>query len=186
MAMLAAHDLARPKLARGCFPPAAASQCICPRAADADKARLPTCYPTTACNFNSSTTVPFAAARSARKSAFVIALDYNASRVRYWYRHDPFESYAASMRLIMRLVLSLQAVETRLPILLLASGTRHTGYEERLTSKGVRIVSQEYGLKASPDLAQQTCFHHARSLPPLPALRRRDGVTRFTWALFRS
>ena len=73
-------------------------------------------------------------------AAFAIILDHNKTRVRYWYRFDPFESYAANMHLTMRLVLSLKEAGTTLPILLLPSGGRHEGYEAALTREGVTVV----------------------------------------------
>ena len=73
---------------------------------------------------------------------FVVAYSHDPKLVRYWYASDPFRSYLNSMRLICRLVLSLRAVRTALPIHLLLSGERHAGFEAALVRRlGVAIIS---------------------------------------------
>ena len=75
---------------------------------------------------------------------FVVAYSHDPKLVRYWYAGDPFRSYLNSLRLISRLVLSLRAVRTLLPIHLLLSGERHAGFEAALTRQlGVNILSTD-------------------------------------------
>ena len=77
-------------------------------------------------------------------SSFVIVYHYNATRVRYWYRSDPFRSYLSHMRLICRLVLSLRDVNASLPINLLVSGQRDRGFEAGLVSRlGVGLIDAD-------------------------------------------
>lgn len=77
-------------------------------------------------------------------TTFLITYGHNASRVRYWYAGDPFRSYLNQMRLLCRLVLSLHAAGTRLPISLLLSGERHAGFEAALTAKlGVSLLDAD-------------------------------------------
>jgi hypothetical protein len=54
------------------------------------------------------------------------------------------------MRLVMRLVLSLQRVKATIPVVLLASGQRHRGYEDRLRQYNVTILDGTYDLKLPP------------------------------------
>ena len=121
-----------------CQPAQSADACTCPNASAGDRAigRLPRCIRTAACDRADMAS----AFENRADAAFAIILDHNKTRVRYWYRFDPFESYAANMHLTMRLVLSLKEAGTTLPILLLPSGGRHEGYEAALTREGVTVV----------------------------------------------
>ena len=65
-------------------------------------------------------------------ASIVIVYGFNRSHVRYWYRADPFRSFLNAMRLIVRLLLSLQAVASMLPVHMLVSGERHQGFEAAL------------------------------------------------------
>eukprot|EP00967_Tisochrysis_lutea_P094819 scaffold137958_cov34-Tisochrysis_lutea.AAC.2 len=126
-----------------CAPKQLSTHCNCPQTVD-PKSPLPICIPTTPCRDPSAA---FSREQLQGDVAFVVALDFNQTRVRYWYRDDPFESYAASMRLIMRLVLSLRRVKSTLPVVLLASGQRHEGYETRLKEYNVSILDGSYSLR---------------------------------------
>jgi len=75
------------------------------------------------------------AASSSGDTSFVIVYGFNRSQVRYWYRPDPERSFLNAMRLIVRLLLSLQATGSALPVHLLLSGERHAGFEAALTQQ---------------------------------------------------
>lgn len=68
-------------------------------------------------------------------ASFLIIYSYKKSQVRYWYKGDPFRSYLNAMRLIVRLLLSLHAVGTQLPIHLLLLGERHRDFESALLER---------------------------------------------------
>ena len=57
-------------------------------------------------------------------ASIVLVYGFYRDRVRTWYTADPMRSYLNAMRLMFRLVLSLQRVRTTLPIHLLPSGDR--------------------------------------------------------------
>ena len=81
-------------------------------------------------------------------SSFVLVYSYNSSKVRYWYRVDPFRSYLNALRLMSRCVLSLRDVGTTLPINLLLAGERHAGFEERLErALGVHILDADLHMR---------------------------------------
>lgn len=158
-------------LTKTCTPPTLAHTCNCPSDADARARTLPFCTPSILCtpthhtlspppppppatehtpraphHSASASTDDAASSSTDGATAYVVVLDFNPTRVRYFYRFDPFESYAVSMHLIARLVVSLRASKSRLPIHLVASGERHEGYERRLAELGVRIVGTDFGL----------------------------------------
>lgn len=138
--------------AAACVARQPATHCNCPQSVD-PKSPLPICIPTAPCRDPSAPLAPATSERGGSAVgdvAYVVALDFNVTRVRYWYRHDPFESYAASMHLVMRLVLSLQRVKATIPVVLLASGQRHRGYEDRLRQYKVTILDGTYDLKLPP------------------------------------
>uniref|UniRef100_A0A7S4BII4 Uncharacterized protein n=1 Tax=Chrysotila carterae TaxID=13221 RepID=A0A7S4BII4_CHRCT len=152
-----------------CFPLSRASDCLCPVPEVARTNQLPLCVPSPHCgralsplpsklNVKGKSYVqmidhlpqqgerqPLTVASSS--AAYVVAFDFNETRVRCWYRHDPFESYAASMHLIMRLVLSLERVGSKLPLVLLASGAHDDAYEEKLTKRNVLIKRGGHRIK---------------------------------------
>ena len=77
-------------------------------------------------------------------ATFLIVYGFNRSLVRYWYRPDPFRSYLNAMRLVVRLLLSLRAVGSVLPVHMLLSGERQPGFEAELVSQfGVRLLSAD-------------------------------------------
>ena len=111
----------------------------------------------------------------------------NRSRVRYTYRHTlgdnassileslrsysgqqtPLAAYLRDMILTVRLVLSLRAVGTALPVKLLAGGERHARFERVLTGLGVEMLDWE-----APPLPLPTWANgwHAASFAKLAAL----------------
>ena len=136
-------DSALPPVRVPCNPPQFAHTCHCPNTTETERMTLPRCVKTHLCGKQHRKNHSH---DNDARAAYVIVLDYNETRVRYYYRFDPFESYATSMRLIMRLVLSLRDVRTSLPIHLLASGTRYKAYEQRLREYGVHIQASEYNI----------------------------------------
>jgi hypothetical protein len=94
---------------------------------------LPTCLPTTYCKASGIRSKPSDTTRGAE--SYVIVYGFNRSLVRYWYKADPFRSYLNAMRLIVRLLLSLQAAASVLPVHLLLSGERHEGFEQALVQQ---------------------------------------------------
>lgn len=76
-----------------------------------------------------------------RATAIVTVLGFNSSHVRPSFTRRPFASYIDSVRLVMRLVISLRRVHTELPIVLLASGERHAAYEAAIAAQGVTVVA---------------------------------------------
>ena len=85
------------------------------------QAKLPRCVPTALCDADASGTnatdkearlrLPSLAARfreprlhrlADSAASYVIVFNFNRTRVRYWYRPDPFRSYLNHMRLIAR------------------------------------------------------------------------------------
>lgn len=125
-------------------------------------ARLPRCAPTVLCDASAGGAAGKAAELLAHpnrvrrfreprlervrenSASFVIVYYFNRTRVRYWYRPDPFRSYLNHMRLIARLILSLRDTRTTLPISLLLSGERHITFEEGLVRElGVRILAAD-------------------------------------------
>ena len=103
--------------------------------------KLPSCVPTQFCSTSSSARA--AAERPVAKPpidvSFVIVYGFNQSKVRYWYRPDPFRSYLNAMRLIVRLLLSLEAASSVLPVHLLLSGERQHGFEQALLGQFRRL-----------------------------------------------
>ena len=94
---------------------------------------LPICLPTTYCKASGIRSEPSYTARGGE--SYVIVYGFNRSLVRYWYKTDPFRSYLNAMRLIVRLLLSLQAAASLLPVHLLLSGERHEGFEQALVQQ---------------------------------------------------
>ena len=89
--------------------------------------------------------------------------------MRSWYRHNPLLSYEHAMRRITRLVLSLRAVGTRLPIHLLASGFRAAAYEAALEDLGVVTTPLDHLPVTSPSWASR---HHVGTFSKLRVLWR--------------
>eukprot|EP00316_Scyphosphaera_apsteinii_P016445 CAMPEP_0119300642 /NCGR_PEP_ID=MMETSP1333-20130426/2562_1 /TAXON_ID=418940 /ORGANISM="Scyphosphaera apsteinii, Strain RCC1455" /LENGTH=374 /DNA_ID=CAMNT_0007302485 /DNA_START=27 /DNA_END=1151 /DNA_ORIENTATION=+ len=139
-----------------CQPPKLATTCIC------NHTNLPRCVPTKQCGRNKPVFKPRIAG-----TIFAIIFDHNSSRVRYWFRKDPLKSYLNGMRLITRLVVSLNAVGTQIPIHFFPSGYRHPAYEGQLTSLGVNVSSLMEQPVLVPSWANQ---HHRGSFSKLRVL----------------
>ena len=137
--------------------------------------KLPHCMPSVLCKSNSSH--GFRAAQrhihSTKDGTETILLIYgfNRSLVRYWYRPDPFRSYLNAMRLIVRVLLSLRAAGSTLPVHLLLSGERHTGFESSLVADyGVRILPSDDSGRQRIRVPRWSSPFHWGSFPKLAAL----------------
>ena len=114
--------------------------------------QLPRCTPTAHCHrdannkFISDTVV--ADDDRVSQSTILLVYGFNASRVRYWYRPDPFRSYLNALRLISRVIMSLRDVDTKLPIHLLLSGERQPAFEAALVEQfGVSLLDAPEQIK---------------------------------------
>ena len=94
---------------------------------------LPRCEPTALCDSSHARRAPALSVPDG--ATFLVAYGFNRSHVRYWYRADPFRSYLNAMRLLSRLLLSLRAVGSTLPVHALLSGERHAGFEAALRER---------------------------------------------------
>lgn len=83
------------------------------------------------------------------RTAIVLVLDVNASNLRFFFGPLVLKAYGSQVALLVRLVQSLRAVGTSLPIHLLASGFRVPEVEERFASMGVRVLPAD----AAPPLS---------------------------------
>jgi hypothetical protein len=159
-----------------CQPPTPANACVCPDAPPPTRARrlgidraLPDCTPSPACG-REGPSLPF---RTHDGAAYVVLFHHEnaAGAVRYWFRRDPFKSYATNMHMLTRLVVSLRAVRSRLPLHLFASGYRHAGYEARLQALGVHVHGSPRGALRRPVWADR---HHFGSFAKLRVLALTD------------
>ena len=82
----------------------------------------------------------FESPRELAQASIAIVYGFNRTRVRYMLARQPISSYLKDMTLALRLVLSLRAVRTALPIQLLVSGERHAEYESLFTAQGVAVI----------------------------------------------
>ena len=73
--------------------------------------------------------------------AIVIAYGFHRETVRVYHQSKPLAQYLGDMTMILRLVLSLRRVNTRIPINVYLSGERRAAYEEVLRGAGVDIAS---------------------------------------------
>ena len=129
-----------------CDPPQRVASCNCSLPwVDApppdDGGVLPRCIASPACG-GAGVPSPGAAPASG-KLAIVFVLDGNKSTVRFYFGGKVAGAYASQLKLLVRAVLSLKAVQTTLPIKLLASGERFQQAEARLEALGVGILRSD-------------------------------------------
>ena len=95
------------------------------------------------------------------------AFHHNSSTwfMKHWYVADPFRSYLNSMRLLFRLVLSLQRVETQLPVYALLSGERHTPFDAWLIRQDVRLLNSSFQLVKPRDVHVPSASESSIRLP---------------------
>ena len=151
-----------------------ASTCECgtrhPTAADLPPGSpLPRCVPSMACDSTANTSSASVSAAELAGATILIVFNHDPGAVRYWYKSDPFRSYLNSMRLIFRLVLSLQQVGTRLPIHLLISGERSEPFEASLRARGVTLLEAagpRFHISTPPWASShhRGSFHHLKVL----------------------
>ena len=141
----------KPIASPACDPAIRVSECSCSTylrdtglsaAAWRRHVEFPSCQPTVACGLRNLTrrdSQPFSTER--RNAAIVLVFHHDNATVRYWHIGRPFHSYLHTVRLAIRVVLSLRAVATTLPVKLLLSGERYPMFEEQFTAMGVDIIN---------------------------------------------
>ena len=121
-----------------CDPPMRASSCSCAEAGpSALDAPFPRCLPTALCGTDAlpPPSTPAAAA------TILVVLNMDTSHLRFPLGGNLQKGYASQLRYIVRLCLSLAAVNTKLPISLLATGFRAAPIEQALAAKfGLNIL----------------------------------------------
>ena len=138
-----------------CDPPQSASSCNCsttvvwPRnpgvSDDDDTAAMPHCVPSPLCGRDDATSLQ----RDSPPSGvgLVLVLDMTKANLRFPLGGNLARGYGKMVREIIRCALSLQAVQTQLPLYLLASGTRYAAVEELLSSRyHLRVLSAQLEL----------------------------------------
>ena len=138
-----------------CDPPQDPSDCNCssanpPTPADSE---MPACLATSLCHLREPSQ---AGAASPVRATFLLVLDANASNQRFYFgKRDVFKAYSAQIALVARLLVSLRAVRTALPVRILASGVRFPAVERTLTELGATVLPDGAALGAArvPDWA---------------------------------
>ena len=138
-----------------CDPPQDPSDCNCssanpPTPADSE---MPACLATSLCHLREPSR---AGAASPVSATFLLVLDANASNQRFYFgKRDVFKAYSAQVALVTRLLVSLRAVRTALPVRILASGVRFPAVERTLTELGATVLPDGAALGAArvPDWA---------------------------------
>lgn len=141
----------------GCQPRTTAGTCECASRGFEPRptTRFPPCTASALCGADSEGEFAAEAPRSSRAAGgagatVLIVHDHTPNLVKAWYRINPWKSYVNTMRLTLRLALSLRRVGTTLPITLWATGERHALFEERLLELGVTIFNgtgREYAVR---------------------------------------
>jgi len=100
---------------------------------------LPRCIRTAACDALPAPGALPLPDQTLTGTTIAIIYGFERKRVRYNIKDTTLAAYLKDMTFIMRLVLSLRRVQTRLPIRLFVSGERHQPFEARLAELGVEI-----------------------------------------------
>lgn len=136
-----------------CDPPQLASSCNASvdLSGPSENADMPRAAPSVLCGGASPPALP------TDRAAIVLVIDGNASNLRFFYGKDVAKAYGSQLSLAVRLLASLRAVKTTLPIWLLVSGYRVPAAEERLVASfGVTIVPPErFGVSIVPTWASK-------------------------------
>ena len=107
----------------------------------------------------------------------MLVLDGNASNLRFFYGKDVAKAYGSQVGLLLRLLVSLRASGTSLPVHVLVSGYRVPAVEARLATLGVTILEPD---AAPPVRVPAWGSKWARSSF---AKLRVLALTRFRWVL---
>ena len=100
---------------------------------------MPRCEPSHLCDVDAGSTAPVPPG-----TAIVLVLDSNVSHLRFFYGRQVDKAYASQVGLLVRLLTSLRAANSSLPVWILTSGHRVPSVEQRLASSfGVRILPPE-------------------------------------------
>ena len=118
-----------------CDPPQRADSCDCAAGHAERDDTMPSCAATSLCD-NGGQGAP----GGGSSAAIVLVLDANASRLRFYFGKDTRKAYTSQAGLLMRLLLSLRAVNTTLPIFVLVSGDRFPAAEKRLAALGATLL----------------------------------------------
>ena len=137
-----------------CDPPQEPGDCNCSSTATTPPAdsEMPTCLATSLCHQRQpSQTRAIPPARA----TFLLVLDANASNQRFYFgKRDVFKAYSAQIPLVARLLISLRAVRTALPVSILATGVRFPAVERKLAELGATMLPDGAALAARvPDWA---------------------------------
>ena len=114
---------------------------------------MPACLATSLCHLREPSR---AGAASPVRATFLLVLDANASNQRFYFgKRDVFKAYSAQIALVTRLLVSLRAVRTALPVRILATGVRFPAVERTLTELGATVLPDGAALGAArvPDWA---------------------------------
>jgi len=129
-----------------CDPLQSPTSCNCsmpwrdaPPAAD-DGATMPRCVASRICKRGGGE-AERRASSAADSVAILFVLDGNRSTLRFYFGGKVASAYASQLKLLVRAVLSLQAVQTTLPIRVLVSGERFAQAESRLAALGVGVLA---------------------------------------------
>ena len=99
---------------------------------------MPACLATSLCHLREPSR---AGAASPVSATFLLVLDANASNQRFYFgKRDVFKAYSAQIALVARLLVSLRAVRTALPVRILATGVRFPAVERTLTELGATVL----------------------------------------------
>jgi len=123
-----------------CDPPQDAADCNCSLTASPPPTddRMPSCLRTSLCGLREPPPPPPA---TGARATILLVLDANATNQRFYFgKRDVFGAYSSQAKLAARLLLSLRAVKTTLPIHLLATGVRFPAVERQLSELGATVL----------------------------------------------
>ena len=128
-----------------CDPPIKPNSCLCSQDTNQKPSTppddpMPICTPSNLCY---KTGDSLATAQAATSLAILVALDANASNARFYYGKDVHKMYSAQIKLLARLLFSLERAKNTLPVFVLTSGYRVPSVEEALTSFGAKFIHSD-------------------------------------------
>ena len=122
-----------------CDPPQDASSCNCSFASTAPPVddEMPACIATSLCN----QPVPPPAGALPPRTTILLVLDANATNQRFYFgKRDVYRAYNAQVNLMARLLVSLKAVQTQLPVSILVTGVHFPAAERKLADLGATVL----------------------------------------------
>ena len=124
-----------------CDPPQDAADCNCSLVSTPPPTddRMPACIRTSLCGQRDQPPPPQPATNM--RATILLVLDANATNQRFYFgKRDVFSAYSSQAKLAARLLVSLRAVKTALPIHLLATGVRFPAVERQLSELGATVL----------------------------------------------